>query len=121
MGNERSYAMAATHIYHGDGVVLDGTTGYAASATAATGKLTAGVAVEEVDNSAGAAGATRITVKRGVFGFPMLGGDVATIANIGDLMYWTGNAQVGITATSRSAAGTLEFIEGGLAYVRVGF
>lgn len=108
-GKERSYEVAAsTHIYHGDGVCLN-SSGYAVPASATTGLISVGVAVQEVDNSAGAAGDLRVIVQRGVYGFPAASGDEPTRANIGDAVYFSGAQEIAVTGTGKSVAGIFEY------------
>jgi hypothetical protein len=84
-GVEVEYPVAASaRIYAGSLVCVD-TSGYAAPAADASGFKFAGVALEQVDNSAGANGAVSVRLRRaGVFEF-----DAASItqAMVGDAMY----------------------------------
>jgi len=75
---------ASTKIFAGSLVSLN-SSGYAAPAADTAGHRFAGVALEQVDNSAGANGAKKVRVRRtGVFEF-----DAASItqAMVGDAMY----------------------------------
>jgi hypothetical protein len=75
---------AATRIYAGSMVAVD-STGYAVPATNATGYKLVGVALEQVDNSAGANGVVLIRVRTaGVFDF---GATSISQANVGADMY----------------------------------
>ncbi len=84
-GIELDFPVAAnTKIYAGSMVCVDAD-GYAAPAADTSGYLFLGVALEQVDNSAGADGAKNVRVRRtGVFEF-----DAASItqAMVGDPMY----------------------------------
>lgn len=119
LGSIRSYPVAAaTHIYAGDAVCLN-SSGYAVPASAATGLISVGACVQELDNSLGDAGDLNVDVKRGVFGFPGASGDEPTIATIGDVVYFSGAQEIGVTATGRSVAGVYEYQDAsdGLYYV----
>jgi hypothetical protein len=84
-GIEVEYPVAAsTRIYAGSLVCVNAA-GYAVPAADTSGYRFAGVAMEQVDNSAGADGATQVRVRRaGVFEF-----DAASItqAMVGEAMY----------------------------------
>jgi hypothetical protein len=56
---------AAKRIYKGGLVVVDTTTGYAEAGSDAANRAFVGVAYEDADNSAGAAGALTVRVKKG--------------------------------------------------------
>jgi hypothetical protein len=95
---------AATIIYKGAFVVFDA--GYAAPARTATGLVAAGRAEETVDNSAGSAGALRITVRRGAFvANNHTGGDAVVQASAGSNVYFLDDNTVTVTSTGRSVAG----------------
>jgi hypothetical protein len=120
LGDDRVYGVNGTSsIERGHLVVLDAQ-GYAAEASVATGLVCAGVALTSADNSAGSDGDITVQVGTGAFYLDLKAGDEPTIANIGDVVYITGVAEVGATSTGRSVAGVLEAIEGTQAIVRVG-
>jgi hypothetical protein len=84
-GLEMEYPLkASTRIYAGSMVALD-STGYAVPAANATGHKFVGVALQQVDNSAGANGAVLVRVRTaGVFDF---GATSISQANVGADMY----------------------------------
>jgi len=92
----------ATTIYAGSGCVASA--GYTAAATAATGLVTQGVAVNKSVN-AGADGAVSLAVEQGDFLFANDGGDAVLAADVGALCYWTDDNTVCKTATGKSIAG----------------
>ncbi len=101
--------MAATKIYAGTIVMLNAA-GNATSGATATGQISDGVAMETVDNSAGAAGALKIRVEKGVFPFENSAStDAITKAEIGDDCYIVDNQTVAKTDGSgtRSVAGKI--------------
>jgi hypothetical protein len=106
-------------IERGHIVVLD-SDGYAKEASVATGLVCGGIALTSADNTSGADGALTVEVGVGSFALDMKAGDEPTIANIGDVVYITGVAEVGATSTGRSVAGVLEAIEGTQAIVSLG-
>lgn len=118
----RNYPVAAsTYIYRGALVALD-SSGNLVPGSATTGLVAVGTAWQEVDNSAGIAGAERCDVKPGIFGFKNKSGDALTAAEVGDVCYISTDEEVCKTSTSKSVAGVVEFIEASdsLVYVRVG-
>lgn len=86
--------------------------GYAVNATDAANDVFVGVADETVDNSAGAAGATRIKVRRnGVYN--VVFGGTATIADVNTLVYVVDNQTVdliGVTTNDVLVGRIVEFI-----------
>jgi len=103
-GEVFSYPVAATtHIYAGSMVVLD-SAGNAEPATLATGKMSVGIAQEEVNNT-GAAAAKHVTVRVGVQKVAKNG--AMTKTSIGDIVYLYDDEKVQTSATSASAAGRL--------------
>ncbi|UAW08048.1 hypothetical protein [Myxococcus phage Mx4 ts27htf-1hrm-1] len=96
---------AATTIYGGSLVVADA--GYAAPGRTATGLIAVGRAEETVANP-GAAGATRIRVRRGAFAFNnSASADAIAQANFGATVYIVDDNTVALTngTNTRSAAG----------------
>ncbi|WP_375453655.1 hypothetical protein [uncultured Methylobacterium sp.] len=71
---------AGARIVRGALVALAG--GYAAPGATAAGLVAAGRAEEAIDNTGGAAGAQRITVRRGVFLYANLAGDPVARAGL---------------------------------------
>jgi hypothetical protein len=117
---------ASTRIYNGALVARDAT-GYAQPAGLIAGgsERVLGVACAEVDNSAGAAGALRVPLRRGAFGFKnSAAGDLITFADVGDIVYVVDDQTVAKTdgTGARIAAGVVVGIDqaDGLVMVEVG-
>jgi len=88
---------ASTTLYAGAGICVNAA-GYAVPAADTADFKSAGVAQEQVDNSAGAAGDKKVTVRRhGLFKFVTAG---LTIANIGDDVFWVDDQTVALAATT---------------------
>lgn len=105
------------------GAVCVDATGYAVNATAALNLITVGIALETVDNSAGASGDRSVECEAGVFAFKnSSSGDAITITEIGKDVYWSANDQVAKTdgTGTRSRAGKVMKLEGGYVFVAVG-
>lgn len=93
-GNLVLFPMAAQKIYQGALVVISAA-GYASNAVVEAGSQFAGIAYEQKDNSAGAAGAKSIRVEtEGVFELPIA---AATIADVGSKVYASANDIVTLT------------------------
>lgn len=109
---------AAAKIYAGALVVLDAS-GNAAPGSTATGLKPRGVALEQVDNSAGAAGAQTVHSRAGVFRFATA--DI-TRANIGGTAYIVDDQTVAATdgTGTRSAAGTIVDVDASGVWVKIG-
>lgn len=86
----------AVRIYKG---ALVGITAAGFARPFATGDFFAGHAVEEADNTSGAAGAIRVQVRRGIYygTVPVFGS--ATVANIGDPVWAVTDNQADLTLT----------------------
>lgn len=101
---------ASTKIYQGT-LVCWNLTGFAVPAAKTTGFLVAGVALEEVDNSAGADGAKTIEVGVGIFKFPDLT-DVLAQADVGRLAYVLDDQNLCSAANgSQVVAGQVEHLD----------
>lgn len=117
-------AKAATKLFQGGLVVCDA--GYAAPGRTATGLIAAGVLVTDtVDNTAGAAGAKQVDVRRGVFKFAnSSAGDLIVQADVLKDCYIVDDATVAKTdgTGTRSKAGriiSIDAADGGV-FVAVG-
>lgn len=108
-----------SHIYAGALVVVNAS-GYAEPATAAASKIAAGVALEEVDNSAGSDGDKSVKVRRGVFKFANKGADAVDQAMLLSSCYIEDDATVRKTSASTSAAGKVISVESDGVFVQVG-
>lgn len=110
-------------IYKG-AILVRNSAGFIKPGTTATGEIAIGVACEDVAN-AGAAGAKRVTYERGVF--PMANsaaGDlIADPTECDKTVYIVDDQTVAKTdgTGTRSAAGKVERIEGGMVFVRIGY
>ena len=104
---------AATKIYAGAIVAID-TTGNAVPGATALNLRAVGVAQALADNSAGADGAIRVKVRRGVFRFAnSAGADAITLANIGTDCYIVDDQTVAKTdgTGTRSVAGKVRDVD----------
>lgn len=112
---------ATTRIFAGSLVCLNAS-GYAVpGATSATLKAR-GVAQEQVDNSAGAAGDKRIETRRGVFPFAnSTSTDEITRADIGATAYIVDDQTVAKTSATntRSVAGTIRDVDSNGVWVEI--
>ncbi|MPZ57610.1 MAG: hypothetical protein GEU91_14145 [Rhizobiales bacterium] len=114
--------LAATEIFAGSIVVLDAA-GWAKPAVTATGLVVAGRAEEQVDNSAGANGALRVRVKRGVFRYGnSAAGDLIAQADIGADCYLVDDQTVAKTdgTGTRSLAGKVVQVDAIGVWVKLG-
>ncbi|MEO6361433.1 MAG: hypothetical protein ABIO43_12810 [Sphingomicrobium sp.] len=114
---------AATKIYAGTILCLDAA-GNAQPGATALGLIVRGRAEEQVDNSAGIAGALSITSHRGVFPFAnSAAGDAITRAEIGDDCYIVDDSTVAKTSggATRSVAGKIIDVDAAGVWVRLGF
>lgn len=112
---------AATKVYAGGLAVIDA--GYAAPGRTATGLIAAGRFEATVDNSAGAAGAKRVQVRRGTFLFKNSAStDAIAQADVGKDCYIVDDETVAKTdgSASRSKAGRIIAIDPDGVYVQVG-
>ncbi len=104
---------ASTRIFAGSIVCLNAT-GYAVPGSTSTTLKARGVAQEQVDNSAGAAGALRIETRRGVFQFAnSTSTDEITRADIGASAYIVDDQTVAKTSatSTRSVAGVIRDVD----------
>ncbi len=112
-GNRRSIPMDAVHIYGGTMVFHERTSGaaegYATNTDDGGANDFAGIAVAEVDNSAGSAGDTNIEVYT-TGGFVLVGVALDQ-SNVGDLAYADDNYTITETSGSMTLIGSFsEFI-----------
>lgn len=109
---DRQVAAGVT-IYLGAAVVLNAS-GYAQPATTASGLVADGIADTSADNLGGGNGDTTVRVHRGVFLLAnSSGGDLITLAEIGDLCYFVDDKTVAKTdgTGTRSVAGKVENVD----------
>ena len=112
---------AATRIFAGSLVCLNAS-GYAVPGTTSTTLKARGVAQEQVDNSAGAAGDLRIETRRGVFPFAnSTSTDEITRADIGATAYIVDDQTVAKTSATntRSVAGVIRDVDSNGVWVEI--
>lgn len=112
---------ASTKCYQGGLAVLNA--GYAAPGTAATGLVAIGRFEAEADNSAGAAGAIKASVKTGTFKFlNSSAGDLIAQADVGADCYIVDDQTVAKTngSSSRSRAGVIVAVDSDGVWVQLG-
>lgn len=115
---------AAKKVFEG-GIVCLSATGYATPGATATTLVADGIALETVDNSAGAAGDAKVRVKKGVFRFGNSAStDAITRAEIGDDCYIVDDQTVAKTngdtgsGATRSKAGKIMDVDAVGVWVR---
>lgn len=94
---------AATRIFSGSMVALNAT-GFAIRAVPSATRVR-GVAIEEADNTTGAAGDKSVDIERGPFLFRNDGANAVTRAHIGTNVYVVDDNTVGSLATATIVAG----------------
>lgn len=105
---------AATKIFAGSIVGFNAGAANASKGVASTTFKTAGVAIEQADNSAGAAGDIRVKVRRGCYRFAnSAAGDQITLADVGSDCYVVDDQTVAKTngANTRSVAGKVRDVD----------
>lgn len=106
-------------------IMLEAASGYLVEATAATGLLSAGLAMQDADATDKSSGDCRLDLVQGVVDLvgKTGGGDDLALTDIGRVVYAVDNQTVGKVATSRSPAGFLVGIneENSMMRVWVGF
>lgn len=118
-GERFQHPMAAgVKIYAGSLVVLDAA-GNAKPGVTATGLTAAGRALQQVDNSAGAAGDVDVDVDRGVFAFGSDGSINRT--HIGKNAYIVDDQTLAATdgTGTRSVAGIIQDVDGSTVWVKL--
>lgn len=109
MGGEGTFkttqqVKASTKIYQGALVMTD-STGYAVPGATAAGATCWGIALQTIDNSAGASGALSVDcIQEAAF---LMNASGLTVANTGAFAYFTDDNTVTLTATSNSKVGTI--------------
>lgn len=111
---------AATTIFTG-AILMRDASGNLVEGQTATGLTGVGVAYEDVDNSAGAAGDLTVTFRNGTFRFDnSAAADEITAADIGGIAYAVDDQTVAKTSATntRSAAGTIVKVDAQGVWVR---
>lgn len=117
---ELSLPVAAATRIHAGGMVQVSATGVAVRATATAANRTTGVAVEGIDNTAGAAGDQRVAVRRGCWQMAnSAAADAITLAHIGLSCYVVDDQTVALTSASstRPVAGRIHDVDAGGVWV----
>lgn len=81
-GDLREEALAASIKAFAGAILMRNAAGYLTKGATAAGAYGVGVAQEQLDNTAGVAGAMTVTYRKGVHRFDTLAGDPVTIANL---------------------------------------
>lgn len=122
LGDIKKEALAASQLVYAGALVMRNAAGYLVKGATATGLVGVGVALEQVDNSAGSAGDLSVTYKPGVWRFAnSTSTDEITIAEIGDLCYAVDDQTVAKTdgSSSRSKAGIIVDVDAQGVWVRL--
>lgn len=117
----QAYKLGAVKVYGGGLVKTTDATGFASAASDTAATRVVGVAKEQVDNSAGAAGDKSVVVGKGVYGFAHTG---LVQADVGKDVYVSDDQTVTNAATAANdipAGKLLEIDAAGVAWVQVGF
>lgn len=112
---------ASTLIYAGSLVCINASSLATKGAVATTLKAV-GIATERADNSAGAAGAIRVKVRRGCFRFANSGaGDMIALADVGADCYIVDDQTVAKTngGSTRSVAGKIRDVDADGVWVQI--
>ena len=105
---------AATKIFAGSIVGLNAGAAYATKGLTSTTFKAVGVAIEQADNTAGAAGDLRVKVRRGCWRFAnSAAADAITLAEVGSDCYVVDDQTVAKTngTNTRSVAGTIRDVD----------
>ena len=120
-GEIRRGAVAAATLIYAGAMVMRNASGHLVKGQTATGLVGAGVAMERVDNSTGAAGALACDSRPGTFRFGnAAGADEITIADIGAVAFAVDDQTVAKTngSSTRSPAGIVEDVDATGVWVR---
>jgi len=113
-GTELSLGLAATTKIYGGSIVCRNAAGAAVPGSTATTLKSLGVAMQQVDNSAGLAGAKKVQIRRGTFRFAnSSAGDLIVAADIGNDCYIVDDQTVAKTngTNTRSVAGKVHDVD----------
>jgi hypothetical protein len=105
---------AATKIFVGSIVGFNAAAAYATKGLTSTTFKSVGVAIEQADNTAGAAGDIRVKVRRGVWRFAnSAAGDLITLADVNSDCYVVDDQTVAKTngTATRSVAGKIRDVD----------
>jgi hypothetical protein len=111
-GKQISQPVEEAVVIHKGSMVALNAAGFAVPVTEATTLNSAGMAEESVDNTDGADGDVRVTIRYGVFKWTNASaGDAIARADIGNNAYGVDNDTVSDVATGRSIVGTIVDID----------
>lgn len=109
--------VAAAALIYAGAMVARNADGNAVAAADTAGLVVIGRADARADNSAGAAGAISVTVRRGVFAWAH---SALTRADLGKVLYAVDDQTVATTSTNAAPAGVLVDVDADGAWVKVG-
>lgn len=112
--------VAATTVIYAGSLVAKNAAGYLVPAADTAGLVVVGLALESVDNSAGANGAKTCQVQVGVFKFKNGGTANVDQATVHGLCYAADDQTVGKTTTNSIKAGVVEALDSDGVWVYVG-
>mgnify|MGYP001562619387 CR=1 FL=1 len=115
-GEQFEYPCAASKTFYAGALVVLDSSGNAEPATAATGKIAAGVCQEALVSTSAAA--ENVKVRSGTFRF--VNGETITKAHIGDVAYADDDQTIYRTSTGRSAVGVITDVDSLGVWVSVG-
>lgn len=111
-GKQFSYPVEEGVVIHKGSMVALNAAGFAVPVTESTALNGAGMAEESVDNTDGADGAVRVTIRYGCFKWTNgTSGDAIVRADVGSNAYGVDNSTVSDVATGRSIVGTIVDID----------
>lgn len=114
LGDQRQAPLAAAVKVFAGSILMRNAAGFLTKGATATGSFGVGVAMEQVDNSAGIAGAKSVTYEAGVWRFAnSSAGDLIAQANIGAKCWIVDDQTVALTngTNTRSPAGIIENVD----------
>lgn len=113
-GIELNLGLAATTKIYGGSIVCRNAAGAAVPGSTSTTLKALGVAMQQVDNSAGIAGAKKVQIRKGTFRFAnSTSGDLIAAADIGNDCYIVDDQTVAKTngTNTRSVAGKIHDVD----------
>jgi hypothetical protein len=121
VGDFRESPLAAAVKVYAGAILMRNAAGYLTKGATATGAVGVGRAEAAADNSAGAAGALKVTWRAGIFFYGnSAAGDLIALADIGKICFIVDDQTVAKTdgGGTRSRAGIVEDVEGSGVWVR---
>lgn len=114
---DTAYPVAANAKIYVGALVMLSATGFAQPAATAAGLIVAGVSRQFVDNTGGADGAVKVTVRRATVKF--INGDAIAQADVGKMAYAVDDQTVSKGAVGKSPAGVIVEVEADGVWVAV--